>query len=101
MCNKNEILRYFARFHYYVPNMSITRFDEFLENQSYEVYFNFDQAFSSLTGLFTGFLYTNEQGHYEREENVSEETIANGPAGLWLDDEPILFEDISSVFKKF
>ncbi len=79
--------------------MSITRFDEFLENQSYEVYFNFDQAFSSLTGLFTGFLYMNEQGNYEREENVSEETIVNGPVGLWLDDEPILFEDISSVFK--
>jgi hypothetical protein len=76
----------------------INFFDQFNEKEMYTVYFKFDNSFSSISGIFTGFLYI-EDNEYVREENSNTQTISNGPLGLWLDDEPILFEDISSIFQ--
>lgn len=76
--------------------MSIVHFNDFCEMKTYTVYFKFDHSFSSVSGIFTGFLYL-ENNECVRDENASNETIANGPSGVWIDDEPILFDEISLV----
>lgn len=83
-----------------MENKNIENLNEFNEGDVYTIYFKFDNSFSSVTGLFNGFVYLNQEGNPVTEKDVSdEEVMCNGPEGLWIDDEPIFFEEISYVEK--
>ena len=76
----------------------IENFQDFTDGQTYTVYFKFDDSYSSVSGVFNGFVYLNEDGVCVRQDDVSEEEVmCNGPEGVWLDDEAFLFDDISYI----